>query len=246
MDLHPTHPSFRFELGRALTLLQQTRAAVHHLVRGIRLHPGDERGHRVVADILLERRHPLLARRVLERGLRHAPDSELLREVWTPRPPSDPERALIQQVNGLLQGNRGREALRLLREAATQGPLTVGLKLLEAEACEAVLPPELGRARRAYEEAIALAPTWWMGYSDMGLFILRRGGPRELPHAIQLLEEARRQNPARPEPVLNLALASLKGGRHAEAVSLATRLVQGLPPPHPIAVQAQQLIASQE
>ena len=94
-------------------------------------------------------------------------------------------------------------------------------------------------------EAIALDPTPWLIYSNMGLFILRQGGMKDLPRAIQALEEARRRGPTRPEPVLNLALAYHKGGRKAEAVELATQLVQGLPPTHPLFAQAQQIVESQ-
>jgi tetratricopeptide (TPR) repeat protein len=256
VHLNPRQPSFRFELGRAFTLVGMPRAAVFHLTRGIRLNPQDDRAFRVVADIVLQRGHARQARRILELGLRNVPDSALLRDGLAALPEAGnaqaqtspsvnpKEQALIAQVNELMQRSRNREALKLLREASTQGLRTVALKLLEADACESMLPPDVNGATRAYEEAIALAPNDWVIYSNMGLFILRHGGLREVSRAIQVLEEARRRNPTRPEPALNLALAYLKGGRNAEAVDMATQLVQGLPPEHPLATQARQIAES--
>lgn len=259
VELNPSQPSFRFELGRALAIRQQHRLAVYHLVTGLRLAPQDDRGYRVVADLLVQRRHPVQARRVLELGLRHAPQSALLREGLAQLPPAaakstgappassealKKEETLIQQANELMQRSRNRDALKLLREASEKGLRTVALKLLEADACEGLLPPDVAGATRAYEEAIALEPEQWVIYSNMGLFILRQGGMRDLTRAIQVLEEARRRGPNRPEPLLNLALAYLKGGRTADAVALATQLVQGLPPQHPLVSQAQQIVES--
>ncbi|WNG14107.1 tetratricopeptide repeat protein [Cystobacter fuscus] len=250
VELNPDQPSFRFELGRALTLLDRPRAAVYHLVQGVRIDPRDERGFRVIADILSPR-HPVLARRVLELGLRQVPGSALLREALAPPgAPADAagasteEEALIQQVNGLLDNKQYREARKLLREASEKGLRSAGLKLLEADTCEALFPPDIAGAARAYEDAVELAPREWVTHSNLGLFILRQGGMHEVSRAIQVLEEARRLDPTRPEPALNLALAYHKGGRDTEAADLARRLVHDLPAAHPLAVQARQLAES--
>ncbi|MET0406299.1 MAG: tetratricopeptide repeat protein [Cystobacter sp.] len=248
VELHPTQPAFRFELGRALTLSRQPRAAVHHLVRGLRLDATDARGYRVVADILQDLGHPRLARGVVALGLGHCPDAPLLREALGEAPPApaiDPrEEPLIQQVGALRERGRHAEALKLLREASEKGPRTLGLKLLEAETNESLLPPNIAGAQQAYEEAIALEPGAWVAYSNLGLFLLRRGGQREVPRAIAVLEAARLHGPTRPEPALNLALAYARGGREADALAMAELLVKGLPETHPLCAQARQFAES--
>lgn len=242
----PEQASFRFELGRVLALSQQVRPALRQFVLAARLAPGDTRGYRVIADLAAQRGKALQARRVLEFGLREVPEASVLREALEALsasgapPDEDAQGELVRKVSALLEGRRNREALELLREASTRGLRTVPLKLLEASACEGLLPSDVTGALRAYEEALALDPEDWVASTNMGLFLLRQG-QRHVPRAIEVLEQARRRAPSRPEPALNLAIAYVRAGRNAEAAPLARQLEAGLPPDHPLRPQARSL-----
>jgi Flp pilus assembly protein TadD len=115
------------------------------------------------------------------------------------------------------------------------------LKLLEAKACESQLRPDEDGAIRAYEEAMGMEPTAWEACNDLGLLLLRRG-QRHAALAIDVLQEARRRAPTRPEPVFNLAVACSKGGRSTESAELARQLVSTLPPEHPFHGHARALL----
>ncbi|WNG14797.1 tetratricopeptide repeat protein [Cystobacter fuscus] len=152
-----------------------------------------------------------------------------------------PHDKLVQQVSEFLERKRNREALKLVREAWAQGTRSVHLKLLEAEACKALLPPDTTGALRAYEEAIALEPDNWRAYNDMGLYLMSEG-KRYLQRAVEVLEEARRRAPTQPEPSLNLVLAYARTGRDNESVELAQQILRDLPADHPLHPQATALV----
>jgi tetratricopeptide (TPR) repeat protein len=238
--LDPQAPSFRFELGRAWALLDRVRPAVRQFVSCLRLNAWDARAWRFLAELLAQRGKVRSAERILKRGLAHVPEAAVLREPL-PTPALDPDAALIQQAVELMGRSRNREALTLVREAEGKGVRSWTLKLLEAKACESLLQPDVDGALRAYEEAMALVPTAWEACNDLGLFLLRQG-QRHAARAIEVLREARRRAPTRPEPVFNLAVACSKGGRPAESAELARQLVATLPPEHPFHGHARALL----
>jgi tetratricopeptide (TPR) repeat protein len=240
--IDPQAPSYRFELGRAWALVNRVRPAVRQFVSCLRLNARDARAWRFLAELLAQRGKVRAAERLLKRGQEHVPGAAVLREPLPTRAPAlDPNAALIEQVVELLGRSRNREALALVREAEGKGVRSVTLKLLEAKACESLLQPDVDGAIRAYEEAMAMAPTAWEACNDLGLFLLRQG-QRHAARAIEVLQEARRRAPTRPEPVFNLAVACSKGGRPAESAELARQLVASLPPEHPFHGHARALL----
>jgi tetratricopeptide (TPR) repeat protein len=77
----PRHASYHFELGRVCALQGQVRQAVRHFARCLRLNPGDVRGYVAVAELASRQGKRLLARRVVQQGLRQVPEEEVLGAV---------------------------------------------------------------------------------------------------------------------------------------------------------------------
>jgi Flp pilus assembly protein TadD len=254
VDLEPTHPDIRYELGRAYMLYGNQVAAAYQFIQGLRFNPKDERGYHAVAHLAAGRGKPRSARRVLELGLRQVPGSKLLRDtlqavtsapVSKDTPGVREQVAVFEQASEMMKSLRTREALELLSGAYKRGMRSsVWLKLLEADAYERLRPPDAPKALRAYEEAIALEPKDWIPYNNMGLFILRQGGPDALSRAIKALEQACDRAPQEPGPVLNLAISYAKDKKKEMAQDLARQLVENLPEQHPLLPKARELLGS--
>ncbi|EPX57560.1 tetratricopeptide repeat family [Cystobacter fuscus DSM 2262] len=254
MQLAPTHPDIRYELGRAYMLYGNQVEAGYHFIRGLRLNPKDERGYHAVAYLASGRGKRRSARRVLELGLKQVPGSKLLRDALqslteAPSAKDTPEareqRAVFEQASEMVKGLRTREALELMKAAYKRGMrATVWLKLLEAEACERQKSPDFAGALRAYEEALVLDPKDWVAHNNMALFLLRQRGPDALERAIKALEQAHDCAPQEPEPVLNLAISYAKARQKEKAQELARRLVDNLPAQHPFVPAAQALLGN--
>ncbi|KFE71748.1 tetratricopeptide repeat protein [Hyalangium minutum] len=245
--LKPQQAGFHFELGLALSLENRPRAAVRQWVQCLRLDPRETRGYWGLAQVLRQHRKPRWAQRLLEAGQKQVPQSEFLRQAWAagqepaPKGTEAPEEALFHEIARLLRLKRGREALQRVREGWAQGTRSLPLKLLEAEACELLHPPDMPGVIHAYEEAIAFAPQHWEPYTRLGVCLLKQGHRHE-PRAIELLETARRLEPAKPETGLNLVLAYIKAQRLDEAFALAKQVVEGLTSAHPLHPQATRLM----
>jgi Flp pilus assembly protein TadD len=245
--LRPQQSGFRFELGLALIMEERIREAVRELVQSLRLEAREARGYWALAQVLARQGKDRSARRILEAGLKHVPQSPLLRETLEANPESTgareegPEVELARQALQFVELKRGREALTLLREAEAQGMRSLPLKLLEAEASKLLQPPDLECVIHAYEEAIALAPEHWEAYTRLGVFLLKQGRRYEV-RAIERLETARRLEPSMPETSLNLVLAYVKAQRIAEARDLAQQVVKGLTPGHALYEEATRLL----
>jgi tetratricopeptide (TPR) repeat protein len=243
VELEPRSASFRFELGRAWALQRRSRLALRQFVLCLRLNPEDARAWRSVVELLAQRGRTRMAERILQRGRARVPGAVVLREplpgASTGSAVPDAQQALVRQVLELMGRSRNREALKLVREA--KGPPTLMLKLLEAKACESLIQPDVEGTMRAYEEAMALAPEAWEPCNDLGLFLLKQGH-RHAARAVELLQEARRRAPSRPEPGFNLAVAFSKQARTGESLALARELVKSLPAEHPFHQHAQALI----
>jgi tetratricopeptide (TPR) repeat protein len=237
--LAPEVASFRFELGRACVVSGQLRRAVRQFVSCLRLDTADARAWRFLAELVAERGKRRSAERLLELGLAYAPEAQVLREPLPTR--QSPEwNAQLQRIVEFMERGRHREALSLVREVEDRGVSLLSLKLLKAKACESLLQPDVEGALEAYEEAMAMEPTAWEACNDLGLFLLKQG-QRHAFRAIEVLEEARRRAPTRPEPVFNLAVAFSKAGRSAESAELARGLLT-LPPENPFHGYAQALL----
>ena len=251
LTLAPQQPSVHFELGRLLAVQGQRGSAARAFVRTLRLDPRDVRAYGALAQVALGRGKVRLARRVLEAGLRQVPGAvelqTLLKGLPVPAAPSpgpsqaEGPAAVYTQARELLDRKRNREALKLLRQASERGVRTVPLKLMEAEACAGLLPTDVPGAIQAYEDAMALDPQGWVVCSNFGLF-LQEQGYRYVPRALEVLREAHRRAPTRPEPALNLALAYYKSDQRAESLTLAEQLEAALPLEHPLYPQARLLV----
>lgn len=248
--LNPKQPGFRYELGRVLVLLKQWRAGAHQLVQSLRLEPKNEWGYWALAYLLHERGKARSARRIVEAGLKQLPQSKLLRETLggaagpsaAKAGAADPHAAVAEQAMALLGQKRAREARKVLSQAAEQGKRSVLLKLLEAEACKGLVPPDSTGAIKAYEEALALEPGNWVPHNDLALFLLEEG-MRHLPRAIQSLEEARKLAPAQPEPALNLVVAYGRAKRIPDALALVQKVLADMTLEPAQRTQAQTLLA---
>lgn len=242
VELEPRSASYRFELGRAWVLQQQPRLALRQFASCLRLNPEDARAWRSVAELLALRGKPRSAQRLLQRGQRQVPGAAVLREPLPVSPAAvvpDAQQARVRQVLELMGRSRNREALKLVREV--KGPPSLMLKLLEAKACEALIQPDVEGAVRAYEEALVLAPDAWEPCNDLGLLLLKQGH-RHAARAVEMLQEARRRAPSRPEPTFNLAVAFSKQARLEESAVLARQLVESLPAEHPFHPHARALL----
>lgn len=248
----PQQPSVHFELGRLLAVQGRRGASARAFVRTLRLDPRDVRAYGALAQVALGRGKVRMARRVLEAGLRQVPGAvelqTLLKGLPVPAAPSSspsqaegPQVEVYKQARELLDRKRNREALKVLRQASEQGLRTVPLKLMEAEACAGLLPTDVPGAIQAYEDAMALDPQGWVVCSNFGLF-LQEQGYRYVPRALEVLREAHRRAPTRPEPALNLALAYYKSDQRAESLTLAEQLEAALPLEHPLYPQARLLV----
>jgi len=132
--------------------------------------------------------------------------------------------ALGKQISALIERGKAREALKRVREAQEQGVRTLGFKLIEGWACEALVPPDVEGAIRVYEEASASFPTHWMPRNALGQFLLQQG-QSYAKDAVQALEAAVRCAPEEAEPRFNLAQAYYQDDRFAESATVAQRLV---------------------
>ena len=233
--LEPLRASFHFELGRAWAMREQVRPAVREFVSCLRLEARDARAWRFIAELLAQRGKARSARRILEHGQRLVPEAGVLREPLpepvkgAPAGVPDAQRAVVAQVVELMGRSRNREALKLVRETLAKGERSLVLQMLEAKAGEAMIQPDVEGTVRAYEAAMAMAPEAWEACNDLGLFLLKQG-QRHMARAVEVLQEARKRAPGRPEPVFNLAVAYSKGGKGEESAGLARQLVQPLPP----------------
>ncbi|WP_049872224.1 tetratricopeptide repeat protein [Myxococcus hansupus] len=80
VSLQPEQAGFRFEFGHALDLANKPRAAARQFVQCLRLDSQNIRGYWALAYLLSRKGKTLSARRILDKGLRAVPESQLLKE----------------------------------------------------------------------------------------------------------------------------------------------------------------------
>jgi Flp pilus assembly protein TadD len=142
--------------------------------------------------------------------------------------------ALVNLAICFSAAERHGEAEDALRRAIALDPKnaralhTLGMLLEATEDKDAV-----DEARVLFEEVTEVAPTFWKGFSDLGLLHTVHEAHMDLPKARKLLEKAKELSGGRPEPLMNLALCAAKqGAKDAAQQHIAALLA------HPLATEA--------
>jgi Flp pilus assembly protein TadD len=143
----------------------------------------------------------------------------------------------------MAQGRFG-DALSLCQALAERGLATVQSRSVEAMIYEGMNPPDIEGAAAAWRAAMELDPSDWSAANNLGNMLIRTPlSPDSAKEAREVLEEAHRRDPGRPEPLINLALACQKLGDKAKAKELTQQLLaRGATLDAAIRQQAEQLL----
>ncbi|HEX8820760.1 MAG TPA: tetratricopeptide repeat protein, partial [Archangium sp.] len=263
VELEPEVAPYRFHLARMCFAQEDLKAALPHLEKALELNPLYPPVYVVWATVLQNLGELETAEELLRKGLELLPNHpellNLLGNVLVARGnmadaftitqelakqfPEDPAAQGNYARMLMAAGHRG-EALAVCQELAERGLATVQTKSIEAMVLESQEPPDFEGAAAAYRAAMNLDPEAWAPANNLGNLLLSRqdGKPEEnVTQAIQALEEARRREPSRVEPVLNLALAYARQGDKAKSKALASAVVKQNPAPE-LREQAERLI----
>lgn len=251
VELDPNVGQYRFHLARVLLVQEELQAALPHLEKALELDPTYPPTYLVWTEVMLELGEADKAEELLRKGLEVLPGDVLLRNalgnVLAARGDASGALALAQELvkehpaePGLLgnlarmlmaTGNR-EEALALCRHMEEGGMVTAQSKSIEGMVLEGLEPPDVAGAVEAYEAAMKLDPEDWRAPNNLGNLLLSTdaGNPDEnLAVAVDVLAEARRRAPSRPEPTLNLALAYARLGKKDEARAQASQALELMP-----------------
>jgi tetratricopeptide (TPR) repeat protein len=241
--LEPEVAPYRLHLARVLGVLEELQLALPHLEKALELNPLYPPVYVMWTGVLMELGEPQAAEELLRKGLEAMPNQpdllNALGNVMAARGnaggalaiaedlvrqfPDDPA-ALGNLARVLMAVGRRDDALNLCRDMDEQGLATAQSKSIEGMVLECQDPPDVQGAMAAYAEAMDLDEEDWSSANNLGNLLMRRedGEPeKNLSQAIEVLEEARRRAPARPEPLLNLALAHARLGHKEQAKALA-------------------------
>ncbi len=265
VKLAPKSGVLHYHLAQNLIRVDRHKEAVEHLQRAIELHPLYPNPYRLLAKILCILGRPREARELLEKGLQAIPGDAALREELvntmvlagdvgaaaqlaeqiSKGRPDDPVAQANRAVTLFAQGRVG-DGLKVLKEAQARGVVSGAMKLAEGMALQAMNPPDIPGAIRAYEEGMALDPEGWEAPNNLGLLLLQQGEPKAqaVERAVTVLTEAMRRSPSQPEVLLNLALAHVRKDERPRALELAQKVVLlDLPKDNPAREQAERLVA---
>lgn len=262
----PSSGVYRLHLARVLFEAERSEEALDHLQKAVELNPADIGGWLMLTVVMQELGDLESAEEVLQKGLAVLPKNpELmtaLSNIKVAQGDFKGGQQLANQVAALLpndpnaRNNLARfllaernfdEALRICQTLKTAGTATPTTYIIEATALESRDPPDFDGAEAAYREAMRLDPRDWAPANNLGNLLMRRSqeeGKGDLQPAVDALEESRRRDPERAEPVLNLALAFARMGRVDDARALAQDLVDaGIPEHDEIGEQARRLLS---
>jgi Flp pilus assembly protein TadD len=141
--------------------------------------------------------------------------------------PTDPD-AVGNLARFLLSENRFTQALKLCRMLSSLGKATALSASVEARALESMEPPDILGAIDAWRLAMNLDPRHWSAPTNLGNLLLRVAEPLvpdAYTQAREVLEEARRRAPHRPEPMLNLCLVYARLGDEEKTRTLLRELL---------------------
>jgi tetratricopeptide (TPR) repeat protein len=263
VELEPEVAPYRFHLARMSLAQEDLKAALPHLEKALELNPLYPPVYVVWATVLQHLGELEAAEELLRKGLELLPNHpellNLLGNVLVARGNMADAFTIAQELarefpeDPAAQGNYARmlmaagyrqEALEVCQALAERGQASVQTKSIEAMVLESQEPPDFEGAAAAWREAMELDPEAWGPANNLGNLLLSRqdGKPEEnVTQAIQVLEEARRREPARVEPVLNLALAYARQGDKAKSKALASAVVKQNPEPE-LREQAERLL----
>ncbi|MCE9673004.1 tetratricopeptide repeat protein [Myxococcus stipitatus] len=245
--LSPKTAIHHFHLGRVLFAQEKLKEGFEHLQESLRLNPKHGPSYLVLAVALQAGGELDAAEELLVTGLSALPDdpyllnglcnvrlargnlsgavqvAEALARVEPDSPAAQANLARLRMAQGRLK-----EALEICRKLASRGQATAHSRMVEAMSLEALEPVDIPAALAAWREAVKLAPEDWAPANNLGNLLMRIPED-ELPgagqQAAEVLEEAHRRAPDRPEPVLNLALVSARLGDKDAARAHATALL---------------------
>jgi tetratricopeptide (TPR) repeat protein len=245
VELEPDVGVYHFQLSRVLFALGELKDAFEHLEKSLRLNPGHVPSYLVMAIALQAGGELDAAEDILRQGLKVFPEEpnmlEALSNVLAGKgdinaaaqvaetlaklQPNHPSAVGNLARFRMAQGKFG-EALSLCQAIAERGLATAQSRSVEAMIYEGTNPPDVEGAMAAWRAAMELAPEDWAPANNLGNLLMRTPEfPEADKIAKEVLEEAHRRAPDRPEPRLNLALVSFKLGDKARAKELAQELV---------------------
>ncbi|NTX35080.1 tetratricopeptide repeat protein [Myxococcus sp. CA033] len=247
VKLAPDAGIHHFHLGRVLFAQEKLKDGFHHLQESLRLNPRHGPSYLVLAVALQAGGELEAAEELLTTGLKVLPDdpyllnglcnvllargnlpgavkaAETLARVEPDSPAAQGNLARLRLAQGRLP-----EALELCRKLASRGQATAQSRMVEGMALEATEPVDIPAALSAWREAVKLSPDDWAPANNLGNLLMRIPED-ELPgagqQALEVLEEAHRRAPERPEPRLNLAVVHARLGQKDQAKSLARELL---------------------
>ncbi|MCP3102180.1 tetratricopeptide repeat protein [Myxococcus sp. K15C18031901] len=245
--LSPKTGIHHFHLGRVLFAQERLKEGFEHLQESLRLNPRHGPSYLVLAVALQAGGELDAAEELLVTGLNALPDdpyllnglcnvrlargnlsgavqvAEALARVEPDSPAAQANLARLRMAQGRLK-----DALEICRKLASRGQATAQSRMVEAMSLEALEPVDIPAALAAWREAVKLAPDDWAPANNLGNLLMRIPED-ELPgagtQAAEVLEEAHRRAPERPEPVLNLALVRARLGDKDAARSHAKALL---------------------
>lgn len=261
--MDPEVAVFHFQLARVLFVMNDLKGGFDHLQTALKLNPGHVPSYQVMAVALQAGGELDAAEDILRQGLKAMPDepnlldtlsnvlagkgdiegaaqvAEALVKVQPNHPSAIGNLARFRMAQGKFA-----DALSLCNALAERGLATAQTRSVEAMIYEGMVPPDPEGAMHAWMAAMDLDPKDWKPANNLGSLLMRTPElPDALIHAREVLEEAHRRDPDRPEPQLNLALLSVRVGDKNRAKQLATALVNRGPTLEPsIREQAQKLL----
>ncbi|MFL5345299.1 MAG: tetratricopeptide repeat protein [Hyalangium sp.] len=245
VELEPGMGVYHFQLARVQFALGQLKEAFEHLQTSLKLNPGHIPSYVVMAIALQAGGELDAAEDILRQGLNAFPKEEYLlhtlsnvlagkgdiegaagvAEKLAELHPNNPS-AVGNLARFRMAQGRFRDALALCQALAERGLASVQSRSVEAMIYEGMTPPDPEGAMAAWRAAMELDPADWGPANNLGNLLLRTPElPDSVKHAREVLEEAVRRAPERPEPRINLAVACMRLGDEAKAKELAKELL---------------------
>ncbi len=245
VDLEPEVGVYHFQLARVQFALGQLKEAFEHLEKSLKLNPAHIPSYVVFAIALQAGGELEAAEDILRQGLKAFPEDEYLlhtlSNVLAGKGDIEGAAAVAEKLAKLQPNHPGavgnlarfrmaqgrfREALALCQALAERGQATVQSRSVEAMIYEGMNPPDPEGAIAAWRAAMELDPTDWAPANNLGNLLLRTPElPESAKQAREVLEEAGRRSPERPEPRINLAVACMRLGDETRAKELAKELL---------------------
>ena len=197
LEAVPADQATRLEFVQLLIQTRRADAATQVAAQVVERSPADWQGPYLQSLVAQSQRHTDEAIRDLERALLLKPDAMVP----------------LQELSRLQAGaGRGAEAIARLQRRLSDHPQDAALHELLGET--EVAAGDRGRAVPEFEQALRLAPAWWVPYHHLGLSQQLLGSAA----AIRTFEQGVTATRMEPTLVIDLAAAYEQAGRPAEAI----------------------------